>query len=470
MATATRIEIRPQRGPQELFLASPADIVIYGGSAGGGKTWGLTAEPLRHIHNPDFRAVIFRRTYPQIMNPGGLQDEASSLYPLLRGHATQPASGVTWTFPLGAVIRFAHLQHDQTVRNWQGSQIPLIGFDELTHFSAAQFWYMFSRNRSLSGIQPYIRAATNPEPGWVADLIDWWIGDDGYAIPERSGVIRWFVRYHEEIVWAKDPDDLTRRYRGVMPKSLTFIPARLQDNPILMEKDPGYLANLLSLPLVERERLLGGDNGKRGGNWKIQPSGGKVFNRSWYQVVPLSEVPDGGQECRFWDLAATEQKLKGDDPDYTAGVKVRKVKGHYYVMDCIEQRVGPTEADNLIKATAKRDRQQIQRQGGNTRYLVRWEIEGGASGKRDTRHIAQLLDGFDAHGVSPQGDKVTRAKALASQSEHGFVYLVTGDWNERWLQHMHHQPDWPHDDIMDASAGAYNALANPDDAGWGATA
>ncbi len=467
---AARLDIRPQAGPQERFLASPADIVIYGGSAGGGKTWGLTAEPLRHIRNGDFRAVIFRRTYPQIMNPGGLQDEAQGLYPLLRGQATQPSSGVTWTFPSGAIIRLTHLQHDKNVHDWQGAQIPLIEYDELTHFSAHQFWYMLSRNRSLSGVRPYIRAATNPEPGWVADLIDWWIGEDGYAIPERSGVVRWFVRYNEDIVWADDPDDLRRRYRDAEVKSLTFILARLQDNKILLEKDPGYKANLLALPLVERERLLGGDGGRKGGNWKIQPSGGKVFNRSWFQVVSLSDVPDGGEECRFWDLAATEKKLKGDDPDFTAGVKIRKVGGNYYIMDCIDVRVGPTEADRLIKTTARRDKQQIQRQGGNTRYLVRWEMEGGASGKRDTRHIVQLLDGFDAHGMPPDGDKITRAKGLSTQSEQGFVYLVAGDWNEHWLQHMHHQPDWPHDDIMDASSGAHNALANPDGNPWGATA
>jgi len=444
-------KIRPQDGPQEQFLSSPADIVIYGGAAGGGKTWALLLEPLRHINNSQFRAVIFRRTFPQIMNPGGLQDEAMQLYPLAGGHYTQPSSGVTWTFASGARVRFAHLQHDKTVLDWQGAQIPLIAFDELTHFTEQQFWYLLSRNRSTSGVRPYIRAATNPEPGWVADLIRWWIGDDGYAIPERSGVVRWFVRYSGEIIWADSPDALSR-YRGTEPKSLTFIPAKLEDNQILMQKDPGYLANLLALPLVERERLLHG-------NWKIVPSGGKVFNRGWFQIIAPQDVPPGGVECRFWDLAATEKKLKGDDPDYTAGVKIRKVGDTYYVLDCIAVQAGPAEVDRLILSTAQRDLEQARRTG--TQYMVRWEREPAGAGKRENRRLVAMFDGFDAGGVPPEGDKLTRAKPLAVQSEHGFVVLVAGEWNERWLTHMHHQPDWDHDDIMDASSGAYNALVAP---------
>ena len=464
MTTATRINVEPQPGPQEQFLASSADIVIYGGAAGGGKTWGLVIEPLRHHTSPEFRAVIFRRTSPQITNPGGLQDEAERWYPLFGGRDTRPHSGITWTFPSGATVIFNHMQHEKNRLDWQGAQVPFIGFDELTHFTAEQFFYMLSRNRDPAGkVSPYIRATTNPEPGWVADFIAWWIGEDGYYIPERAGVVRYFVRVDEQILWADTPGELRRAHPGAEPKSATFIPARLEDNPILLDGNPGYLANLLALPLVERERLWRG-------NWTIMPSGGKVFNRAWFQVIPLAEVPDGGVECRFWDLAATEKELKGDDPDYTAGVKIRKVDQYYYVMDCIAERLGPTATDKLIRTTAERDRQQIKRQGGNTRYMVRWEKEGGASGKRDTRHLVKLLDGFDARGVAPDGDKITRAKAFSAQSEQGFVVVVAGEWNERWLTHMHHQPDWPHDDIMDGSSGAYNALHAGDGSMWEATA
>src|SRR3989304_7801541 len=93
-----------------------------------------------------------------------------------------------------------------------------------------------------------------------------------------------------------------------------------------------------------------------------------------------------------------------------------------------------------------------------TQCRCRGEGGPGAASKRESQRLAQLLAGIDALGVPAQGDKLVRAKALSSQSESGNVHLVAGDWNERWLEHMHAQPEWPHDDIMDGSSGAYNEL------------
>ncbi len=267
--------VGPQPGPQTTFLASPADIAIYGGAAGGGKTWGLLMEPLRHVGNPQFGAVFFRRTTIQVRNEGGLWDESQKLYPDM---GAEPREHVLdWKFPSGASVSFAHLEHDKTVLNWQGSQIPLICFDELTHFSPSQFWYMVSRNRSTCGVRPYIRATCNPDPdSWVASFVSWWIDpDSGRAIPERAGVLRWFVRINDELIWADRPEDLSAHHdtlgKPIPPKSATFIPAKLSDNLALTRADPGYLANLMSLPTIERERLLGG-------NWKIRNTKARVFD------------------------------------------------------------------------------------------------------------------------------------------------------------------------------------------------
>ncbi len=158
--------LRPQPGPQETWLSSGADIAIYGGSAGGGKSWALLFEPLRHVANPGFGAVIFRRTMPMITNEGGLWDESMGLYPL--AGATPMIGSHDWRFPSGANVGFRHLQHEVTKLDWQGAQVALIGFDELTHFTESQFFYMFSRNRSMCGVRPYIRATTNPDAAsWV---------------------------------------------------------------------------------------------------------------------------------------------------------------------------------------------------------------------------------------------------------------------------------------------------------------
>lgn len=442
-STEASVLPQPQPGPQQTFLNSTADIVIFGGAAGGGKTWALLMQPLRHVGNPDFGGVIFRRTSPQIRNQGGLWDESIKIYPLLQAEPRQTV--LEWRFTSGAKLKFAHLQYDTDVHDWQGAQVPFIGFDQLEHFSESQFWYMLSRNRSLCGVHPYVRATVNPDAdSWVAKLITWWVDQQtGFPIDERSGVVRWFVRVNNEIQWAETKDELISEDEE--PKSLTFIPARLSDNQILMQKDPGYLANLRALSLVDRERLLGG-------NWKIVATAGKVFNRSWFEVVDA--VPAGGEEVRFTDLAASEKKItttkSHDDPDYTASCKMRRVGDTFYVMDATAEQLGPTAADRSMQNLASQD---------GVACKQRWEEEGGASGKRDSAHIVKLLIGYDCRGIKPDGDKIVRAKPLAAQAEAGNVKLLRGEWNERWLNHMHGQPELPHDDEMDAASGAFNELA-----------
>jgi predicted phage terminase large subunit-like protein len=303
-----------------------------------------------------------------------------------------------------------------------------------------------------------VRATCNPDAdSWLAGFLAWWIDEgSGLAIPERAGVVRWLVRTGERLVWAEQAEQLREQFPDRAPKSVTFIPAKVTDNRILLEKDPGYLANLQALPPVDRGRLLEG-------NWKIKPEAGKVFHRSWFEVVP--QAPSGGAECRFFDFAATAKEQRGDDPDFTAGVKVRSVGGVFYVLDCVAQQIGPAAGDALFVNTAVQDALAAKQAGAA--YRIRWEQEPGASGIKDSRRLVGLLRAafakhglpLDAQGVRPQGDKLARAKALASTAQVGDVKLVAGRWNEAWLRHMHGQPDLPHDDIMDASAGAFNELS-----------
>ena len=447
-------QIRAQPGPQEKFLSSPADIVIFGGAAGGGKTWALLLEPIRHLANPDFGAVIFRRTYPEITNEGGMWDQAGYVYSLLGARPNQ--KDMEWRFHSGARVGFAHMQYDTDVHNYQGAQIPLIGYDQLEHFSGAQFWYMLSRNRSTCGVRPYIRATCNPDPdSFIADLISWWIGEDGYPIQERAGIVRWFVRTNEMLEWSNSREELAAKYPDIPPKSLTFIPASVFDNKILLAKDPGYLANLKALPLVDRLQLLG--EGTRGGNWKIRPEAGKVFNRSWFEIVDA--VPAGGVECRRWDFAATEKQLDKPDPDFTAAVRMRFVKGAYYITDCLAERIGPAQCDTTLVNLSRQDELAALETG--TRYMVRWEQEPGSAGIRETARLVRTLAGLDAGGIPARGDKLVRAKPLAAQAEVGNVKLLRGPWNEMFLRHMHNQPDEPHDDIMDGASVAFSDLCRP---------
>ena len=165
-------EIRPQAGPQEAFLATEADIAIYGGAAGGGKSW-------RCCSNRS--ATSATRTSARSSSAATASRSATRAACGTRAPSSTRWSApgrrrsiLQWQFPSGAKLKFAHLEHEKTKYDWQGSQIPLIGFDELTHFSRSQFLYMLSRNRSTCGVRPYIRATTNPDAdSWVADFIAW---------------------------------------------------------------------------------------------------------------------------------------------------------------------------------------------------------------------------------------------------------------------------------------------------------
>lgn len=311
--------VKPQPGPQTAFMATPANVCIYGGAAGGGKSFGLLMSALRYKNVPGFGCTIFRRNFNQIFSQGGLWDESMKIYQGIRGADPKFARGQWWfrnqNGDIVSKVTFAHIERDEDVHKWQGSQICEIGFDELTHFSEKTFFYMLSRNRSTCGVEPFIRATCNPDAdSWVAKFIEWWIDPDtGYPIPERSGKLRWFVRRDEILYWANTKQELWKQFdlktpeEKAEPRSVTFIMSKLEDNQELLKVNPGYMANLKAMSVIERERLLHG-------NWKIKAAAGLFFKRS--QVGDyLSFVPDDVIEwVRCWDLAATEKTENGDRP------------------------------------------------------------------------------------------------------------------------------------------------------------
>lgn len=444
--------LRPQPGPQETFLSSAADVVLYGGAAGGGKSWSLLVEPLRHVHNPAFGAVLFRRTYPQITSEGGLWSESTTIYPHLG--ATANESTRTWTFPSGATVAFRHLQYDKDVLSWQGSQIPLIAFDEASHFSARQFWYMLSRNRSTCGVRPYVRMTTNPDPdSWLRTFIDWWIDDSGFPIPERGGVVRHFVREDGEIHWADSASELKDAFPGCLPKTFTFVPSSVHDNQILLSKDPGYLANLMAQDAVTRAQLLDG-------NWNARAAAGLYFKRRHFRLLDRASELDGARLVRFWDLAGTEPSSSNPDPDYTVGLLLAALAdGSFVVLDVKRERLSPAGVEALVARTAAEDR---ERYGATAASLAIWmEQEPGSSGKTVVDHFRRrVLRGFDFHAKRATGDKVTRARPTSAAAEGGLIDLVRAPWTEALIAEVEAFPEGGHDDQVDALAGAHRALTD----------
>lgn len=468
------MEIRPQP-KQEEFLSNPADIVIYGGAAGGGKSWALLYEPLRHIDNSGFGAVIFRSSMTQITEEGGLWDASMKLYNLIAGTRPIRSPKPYWRFHSGAKVSFRQIARDEDVYDWMGTEIPLIEFDELTHFSQFQFFYMLSRNRSMCGVAPYIRASCNPDAdSWVADFIQWWWDPDtGYPIPERSGKIRYMARVNEEIVWGDTPEEVIRianeaDYDVEITeddiKSVSFVASNVYDNQELLKVNKGYLANLKALSIVERERLLYG-------NWKIKAAKGLFFPRS---AIPelLETVPnDVTRWVRAWDLAATDTD-EGGDPAYTASVLLGKRRdGTYVIADATNHRLKAEKVREIVKQCAASDKAKYKR------VKIRLSQDPGQAGKEQAQSYIKMLAGYTVTAVKESGDKESRAEPFAAQWQAGNVAVVAGPWTETLLGQYEAFPESKYKDLVDAGSNAFNELESmnisappPADNGQSATA
>lgn len=452
-----RREIAPQKGPQFEFLASRADITIYGGAAGGGKTCGMLIDALRFKNEQDYGAVFFRQHHNQIFSQGGLWDESMKMYGQVKNASPQLGRS-RWVFRNKSgkevsKISFAHIERDQDLMKWQGSQICGIYFDELTHFTEKTFFYMLSRNRSLCGINPYVRASCNPDAdSWVAKFIEWWIDQDtGYPIKERSGKIRYMIRREEQLHWADTKEELIELFKLETPeeigevKSVTFIASTIYDNQILLKMNPSYLANLKALPLVERERLLSG-------NWKIKPAAGLYFKRSQVRHI-LDAVPlDVVSWARAWDLAATSED-EGGEPAYTAGVLMGKRRdGTYVIADVINVRMAANEVRQLIRHTAEADRAK------HKVVHIRLPKDPGQAGKDQAQNYIKFLSGFAVKAVAETGSKEARAEPVAAQWQAGNFDIVYGAWNEMYLDQLESFPMSRFKDMVDATSAAFREL------------
>lgn len=432
--------IAPQPGPQTAFLSCPADICFYGGAAGGGKTASIVMEATRHHHVKDFTAVYFRRSYPEIFAPKGIWDEAKKVYSKLGW--TPRIGDAEWVTPAGGRVVFAHLQHEDTVDSWKSAQIALICFDQLETFTEHQFFYMLSRNRSTCGVRPYIRATFNPEPGWLADLLQWWWDPEtGYAIPERGGVIRWLARVSDELHWGDTREELIARFGDdCRPLSVTFIPAKLEDNQILMKQDPDYKSKLLAMPIVEQERLLRG-------NFKIRPGAGKVLPRALINVVKAIPT-DIVRMVRGWDNAATQGA-----GDWSSATKIgQRANGRFIILHRWRDRLGTGQRDAAMLNLARSDGYSCE---------IALAQEPGSAGKDVVFYATQGLAGYTVFAYRDTGDKVTRTGPFSAQVFGGNVDILCWDpiEMEAYLQQLDSFPTkGVADDDVDSTTKAFKHL------------
>lgn len=400
---------------QAAFMLLEGKEAFYGGAAGGGKSDALLMCALQYVDTPGYNAIIFRKTYADLVKPGALIDRAHQW--LAPWTVTKEVRWVEkekkFVFPSGAILQFGYLETPNDRFNYQGGEYQFVGFDEVTHIYEICYTYMFSRLRRLMGVDiPLrVRSASNPPDD----------GDDAEWVYNR------FV----------NPE--TKK------EHVVFIPAGMDDNPFLDKET--YVENLEELDPVTRSRL-------RDGLWTIVRKG-NMFKREWFEEV--ESAPPGRRIVRFWDCAATEvdpvKKKRGKGPDWTVGLKLSEKDGIYYIEDVAHVQMSAMNVEKLQKATAISDGHSVK---------IREEQEPGASGKYTVeKKKKEIFTGFAYEGVASTnaGSKIQRAVPASAAAERGIIKILKGCRNtEKLFSELEGFPGAGHDDLVDGLAGAFNAL------------
>lgn len=396
---------------QWAFLCDDREEILFGGGTGGGKSWALLAAALMYVHVPGYSAVIFRKTFPDLMMPSGMIPLAAQW--LTNTDARKHDGGKKWSFPSGATLTFAHLENPQDRFKYAGLEAQFIGWDEVAQMEFVCYEFLQSRMRrsvtntpELEAVPMRVRSTANPG--------------------------------HKEALWVKEyfvsAEDGTR----VNEPGRLYIHSTLEDNPHLVQEE--YAAKLDKLGPLERAQM-------RHGDWAMLPSG-NMFSESNFARVP-GKIRGPAHRVRAWDLAGSAKTSS----DFCAGVLMArdKVTGEYRIEHVVHEKLEPGPLEKKMRATAELDGQDV---------VQLLEEERSGSGKLVTAHMRRtVLKGFKVRSVRPVGDKVSRAGLLSALVDRNEVDLTVAAWNDKFVSELVGFPGGRHDDMVDAAAMAAHFLA-----------
>ena len=457
---------------QLMYIESKADVTLFGGAAGSGKSEIGVIDFLKYLDIPNFIGVMTRRTTPQLTGPGGLLSKCKRVFSQAfdSDEYTWRAKDGKFVFhKSGAEVYLKHFENDQADVNWQGAEANLFYVDEGTQFTQHMIQYIMSRmrNPSCPQVKPHLKITCNPdESHFLKKWVEPYLQEDGTPDRSKDGLIRYFTFLDGDFVWGDSKQDLMDKH-GISEDdclSFTFISANVNDNPIMKKVNPKYVSWLKGLKGVERQRLLEG-------NWLVREEAAGFFKREWCEEVPYVNEEDVIATVRTFDFAATLKSDVNPNPDYTASVRMRKLKNGLYVIDDVVRtriRVGDWEDFVLTcsyKDPIRTDYIIPQDPGAAAERAVKGFVRGlaekGLYVKKTKVTNRGKLDRFRPFASIAQNDGVLFMSNCGNDLENGKVNELEFVYKElESFTGERKRSEVGHDDMVDCISDAFNALAS----------
>ena len=478
---SSEVLFAPASRKQEMFINSDAFLTVFGGAAGSGKTFLSLMRFLFYVEDSNFVGYVFRKNATDLKGGGGAFREAVKMFTAYDKRVKYTKQPMCIYFPSGATINFTGLDGEAGMNAIQGIQISAAMLDEATHFTEEEVMWIISRLRTSAKMKPCIWLTCNPSPDsflrkWLEPYHLYPMGThvdgelvEGRPKPDADGVTRYYIRNGNEMVWGDTAEEIIEKYGHLYPKdkngkttcnprTFIFISATCLDNPPLLEANPEYVSNLMSLPRITKERLLLG-------NWFAVEEGSGYFKRSWTPTVRMHDLLANDEvvrRVRAWDLASTLPSEQNASPDYCAGVLIAKLKsGRYLIEDLVHGRWRVGELEQMLVEQARKD---FETYGSSCmNYLP---IEPASAGKIQKHHFSMVFAEarvpIKFYKVGTTKSKLDRFLPFASVSENSLVVVKEDEWNETFFTELElftGSRSKIHDDIVDATADSFNLLA-----------
>lgn len=456
--------LAPSSKKQEMFVRSHlegydyegnsvggADITIFGGAAGAGKSHMLLMSALPFVHMKHYRGVVIRRTTPQLR--GSVFDAAKEMYGSVAPSTKIRDKDMQFIFESGATVKMIHQEHTKSKYDIQGWEISQCLIDEVQQLPEENFLYAISRLRTKADMNAHLKASCNPDyDTFLRKYLEdaGYLDKEGFPREDMCGVITFCGQIDGKMTFRLTRELWDAEFPSVTPMKFMFIGATCKDNPKLLEMEPTYLSKLENLPRVERDRLLYG-------NWFAREQASGYFKREWVgDPISTYQVPRGCRIVRAWDLACTLPSEEYSDPDWTVGVKMAKDDtGNLYILDVVRFRERPAKVNQTVLETALIDGEEV---------TVVLPQDPGAAGKVAFDHLASALfdQGFTVRKAKTERAKLKRFEPFAAMAENGMVKVVKGDWNDKYFDELEVFDGGKkhHDDQVDATSDAAKELCN----------